>query len=349
MARSRNIKPAIMDNEGLADLEPLTRLLFVYLWMLADREGRLEDRPKRIAAQAFPYDRAADVDAMLVQLETAGFILRYHVKGMAIIQIVNFLKHQTPHGTEKDSELPDENGFLTVHKRTANGYATGNPDLLDYVLTVKTQSPTQAGNGALTVKDNGPTPPDNGAETVNQQSLNTLIPDSGFLIPDSLIPEIPPQPPKGGRARRKAPFENIKNLDGFERWYALYRRKDAKKKALQAWVKLDPDELTQAQMIAAVKAWPWAEDRTKIPLPASWINGERWLDQCVQVAVAAETAKHLAKGGEGLAGASVPAALAWWQMAGFDHPDEAANFGCREWNAHEFQDRKRIDGHGAAA
>ena len=50
MARSRNIKPSIMANEELAELEPLSRLLFIYLWMLADKAGRLEDRPKRIAA-----------------------------------------------------------------------------------------------------------------------------------------------------------------------------------------------------------------------------------------------------------------------------------------------------------
>ena len=65
MARARNIKPAIMDNDDLAELAPLTRLLFVYLWMLADREGRLEDRPKRIAAQALPFDRNVDAGAML--------------------------------------------------------------------------------------------------------------------------------------------------------------------------------------------------------------------------------------------------------------------------------------------
>ena len=51
-----------MENEELADLDPIARLLFIYLWMLADREGRLEDRPKRIAGRALPYDREADVD-----------------------------------------------------------------------------------------------------------------------------------------------------------------------------------------------------------------------------------------------------------------------------------------------
>ena len=48
MARARNIKPGFFDNETLGELPALTRLLFIGLWCLADREGRLQDRPKRI-------------------------------------------------------------------------------------------------------------------------------------------------------------------------------------------------------------------------------------------------------------------------------------------------------------
>lgn len=106
MARARNIKPSIMDNEDLAELEPITRLLFIYLWMLADREGRLEDRPKRIAAQALAYDRDADANEMLESLAKSGFITRYVVDGIACIQINSFTKHQTPHVREAASSLP---------------------------------------------------------------------------------------------------------------------------------------------------------------------------------------------------------------------------------------------------
>lgn len=106
MARARNIKPAIMDNDELAELEPLTRLLFIYLWMLADREGRLKDQPRRIAGKALPYDRTADVDSMLEDLQRGGFIKRYTSHGLACIQIIAFHKHQTPHVREAASDLP---------------------------------------------------------------------------------------------------------------------------------------------------------------------------------------------------------------------------------------------------
>lgn len=106
MARSRGIKPAIMDNDKLAELSPLCRLLFIYLWMLADKAGRLEDRPKRIAAQALPYDRDANVDEMLNGLQKEGFIARYVLGSVACIQILAFSKHQTPHVREAESQLP---------------------------------------------------------------------------------------------------------------------------------------------------------------------------------------------------------------------------------------------------
>ena len=134
MSRSRNIKPAIMDNEDLADLEPLTRLLFIYLWMLADREGRLEDRPKRIGAQALPYDRTADVDAMLNGLKNAGFIDRYEVGGVACIQVINFAKHQTPHVREQSSSLPnntqDTTKVVACHDQGSALSSPRSPDSL---------------------------------------------------------------------------------------------------------------------------------------------------------------------------------------------------------------------------
>ena len=75
MARARNIKPSFFTNDVLAEIDPLGRLLFIALWTMADREGRLEDRPKRIKAEALPYDDAnADVkaqrDALLEEFQS---------------------------------------------------------------------------------------------------------------------------------------------------------------------------------------------------------------------------------------------------------------------------------------
>lgn len=104
MARSRNIKPGFFKNETLAECQPLARLLFAGLWCLADREGRLEDRPKRIRAELLPYDNGS-VDEMLNELHGAGFIVRYEAGGNRLIQVMNFTKHQTPHHKEQASTI----------------------------------------------------------------------------------------------------------------------------------------------------------------------------------------------------------------------------------------------------
>lgn len=127
MARSRNIKPSIMDNEELAELPALTRLLFIFMWMLADRAGRLEDRPSRIKKQALGYDDG-NADQMLNELAQAGFIERYESQGIKVIQILNFSKHQTPHVRESDSELPCKAASTTKEVPSTNlGSAETSP------------------------------------------------------------------------------------------------------------------------------------------------------------------------------------------------------------------------------
>lgn len=107
MARARNIKPALFKNELLGVADPLLTILFQSLWCLADRAGRLEDRPLRIKAETFPYREGLDVNVYLTELHRMGFIYRYEVAGVMLIQIANFAKHQNPHKTEKPSDLPE--------------------------------------------------------------------------------------------------------------------------------------------------------------------------------------------------------------------------------------------------
>lgn len=157
MARARNIKPGFFANEDLAECDPLARLLFAGLWCLADREGRLEDRPKRIRAELLPYD-SCDADDLLNQLQARGFILRYSHGEGRFIQVLKFNSHQNPHMKEAKSSIP----------------APGSP-----VAATTT-------DGAATT-----TAPDkHSASTVQSLDKNQKSPaESGFsdsLIPDSL-------------------------------------------------------------------------------------------------------------------------------------------------------------------
>ena len=113
MARARNIKPGFFKNELLAEMPPETRLLFMGLWCLADREGRFEDRPKKIKMELFPCD-SFSIEDSLAMLAKDGFLLRYEVDGKRYAQVVNFTKHQMPHHKEVPSEIPAPPGCAQV-------------------------------------------------------------------------------------------------------------------------------------------------------------------------------------------------------------------------------------------
>lgn len=154
MARSRNIKPALFKNEILGVEDPLLSLLFISLWCLADKEGKLEDRPLRIKAETFPYRENIDINGYLTKLVQHGFIRRYSADGVSVIQVIKFKDHQSPHNTEKPSSLPDYIQEIHENKEQNN-------------LTV---------NSPLHIR-----------ETTEPKRSDSLIPDS--LIPDSSIKE----------------------------------------------------------------------------------------------------------------------------------------------------------------
>lgn len=167
MARARNIKPGFFTNEILGDLDPLTRLLFIGLWTLADREGRLEDRPKKIKAELLPYDNA-DVDSMLSSLEKSGFIIRYIANDKRYIQVSSFSKHQAPHHKEVASVIPAP--LMNDVKPLKNNDIVINEPSLSHDHFMHESSINQAISNQIA--------------SCPTDSLN-LIPDSLNLIPDS--------------------------------------------------------------------------------------------------------------------------------------------------------------------
>ncbi len=105
MARARIQPPSWAIDDVLAACSPLARLLYRDLHAIADKTGRLEDRPKRIGVSCLPYDRC-DIDALLEELAACGRIRRYAVAGQKFIDIPDFLKHQHPHIREAASDIP---------------------------------------------------------------------------------------------------------------------------------------------------------------------------------------------------------------------------------------------------
>lgn len=92
--RIRTVKPELWQDEKLAVLDPLTRLVFLGLISMADDAGRIVDNVKSIDGFIFPEteDTAKDALGILARLSR---ILRYVApSGQRIIQIVNWDRHQ---------------------------------------------------------------------------------------------------------------------------------------------------------------------------------------------------------------------------------------------------------------
>lgn len=125
MTHARDISPRLLTDDVLAETGPFGSWLYVGLSMLADRDGRLEDRPRQIKAAVFPYwtvptqgaDLNADVSEMygapaqsveylLSMLAARGLIDRYEADGVKVIQLTRWNSEQHPHPAEKASALP---------------------------------------------------------------------------------------------------------------------------------------------------------------------------------------------------------------------------------------------------
>lgn len=133
MPRARNIKPGFYKNEELAECSVWARFIFPGLWMMADREGRLEDRPKRIKAELLPFD-TQPVEPLLAELAARGFIVRYQIDGASYIQISKFAEHQNPHYSEKQSVIkpptfPENEPMKEANSRSAPEISGSPPGL----------------------------------------------------------------------------------------------------------------------------------------------------------------------------------------------------------------------------
>lgn len=96
-------------------------------------------------------------------------------------------------------------------------------------------------------------------------------------------------------ARTEKPVATKDPLEGFDRFYKLYPRKQKRPAAESAWKKLAPDADLQQQILTALAkqaaSIEWLKSGGQfIPHPASWLNGKRWEDEVGSAAGARQSA-----------------------------------------------------------
>lgn len=282
----RDIKPGFYLNEELAECSCWARLIFPGLWMLADREGRLEYRPKRIKAELLPYD-GEDMAALIGELEAHGLVKKYEVEGKKYLWIPSFSRHQKPHPNEKQSEIPPcpEEQSLDEHQNISKDESTLCQDDADIppryevgitkVKSASHQGDTQSGLLSLSssslVKNTHPLPLASEGEDDAHSSLRSGSREEGT------------NPRAQGTNPRKSRASPAYSAD-FEAFWQAYPRKIGKDAAYKVW-KRKRHELPPPEELAAILARQchceqWQRDGGQyIPHPATWLNQGRWQDE----------------------------------------------------------------------
>ena len=182
MARARNIKPSFFINENLVELPFETRLLFIGLWTLADRQGYLEDKPKKIKMALFPADDV-NVDQMLSELQERKFLIRYMANDRKCIFLPKFAKHQNPHHKESINDVPRYSPEQDLVKPEANiGQTQGKANA--GINVSETKNHISDLNSIAYDDDNQS--PRQALDKPQSSPADILITDSLNLIPDSL-------------------------------------------------------------------------------------------------------------------------------------------------------------------
>jgi hypothetical protein len=122
--RARNLKPGLFKNEILGAADPLYTLVFEGLWCMADKAGRLEDRPLRIHAEVNPYRPSASTVQALDWLVQHRFMIRYEAAGQKYLAVRNFGEHQQPHIKEAVSKIPAPSNQEVVEAPVKTGAST---------------------------------------------------------------------------------------------------------------------------------------------------------------------------------------------------------------------------------
>lgn len=95
MARIRSIKPEILTDERTAGRTDAAWRLFVSMITLADDQGNLHANPDLLSAEVFwARGEPRDVRSLLTELEVAGLIRFYRVRGQSYVQLLGWSKHQ---------------------------------------------------------------------------------------------------------------------------------------------------------------------------------------------------------------------------------------------------------------
>lgn len=261
--RARNIKPGFYKNEDLAECSLAARLLYPGLWMMCDRDGRMEYRPKRIKAEIFPFD-AFDVHPLLDELERYGLIKKYSSGTVQYLWIPGFLKHQVPHCREKNSVIPphpeDESTVQAQCQHSADTNLAQcqhplNPDSLNPSLREVVSPSGICPQPPAT----DPASPENESIHPRQEMPESLEPDSRKACPREHPPDCPHERIIALYHETLPELARVKTWDEHRKGLLRTRWRETWERLKKGGHAHGPDDLLAwwRKYFATVRTYPW--------------------------------------------------------------------------------------------
>ena len=241
MARKRMIAPNIWESQSFNRLSMTARMLFIGLFSNADDEGRGVAHPARLRSTIFPYDDML-IDAISSAMDECAAQV-----GIRFYEVDG----------DRFYQLDNWLKWQRIDKPT--------PSILPPPPCEDSNSPNDL--GALAE----PSPSNLGAVPPN------II--KGNISKEKITEQ---------RAREKSadnPPRHTAQDARFEEFWSAYPKRVGRGAALKAYRRIKVTDDLHRKMLTAIKAAQrseqWRRDGGQfIPNPATWLNQERWDDEC---------------------------------------------------------------------
>lgn len=263
---NRIIKESICVSESIDSLSWFDEVFFYRLIVNCDDYGRLDARPAILKARLFPLkDIPADgiLDA-LHDLEAAGMVLLYESGKKPFLQLVSWEAHQSIRAKRSKYPAPENQtalvgGGLIPKPQKPEGSRSETPD------------------GNCSDRKEIPKKAADCQGNKLESTCRRIQADAGVCVRNPIQTN-----PK------QNPYPNPNPADRaclFDEFWTAYPKKAGKKDARRVWEKLSPSRDLAVEIIQGLMRWrkseQWCKDEGRfVPYPATFLNGERWKDEC---------------------------------------------------------------------
>ncbi len=243
---NRILKESICTSENLDTVPPMAEILFYRLIVNCDDFGRFDARPAIILAACFPLKVSEmaleNISEWLHELEKAGLVEIYHVRGKSYIQMKNWLRHQNRRA--KNSKYPEPDCSCNQPESICKQMYANVPEESRNRGSEESRNIYNTPASADAGECDGLIPAGKTPEGVGAQAKTPGKDESG----NAAIPV--ENPPKGGGTQGNASGKDGYTEEFLEFW-RHYPRKLEKKAAFRRWKTLIKRKIAPVDLIRA--------------------------------------------------------------------------------------------------